>query len=157
MLFVSTKNPQIHLKVLTFIKVKTFSFEIWLFVDDPATVEDTEATRFLLDVEALEVGKLVHQGDRVAGEDLVVSRLLLAPHHLTPVDAPERSLGHHRLLPRLHVGFRFHLEPVGAHRVVLADAGAIPKISVCTHRPDDPRAAGDPHHHPVHLRQNDET
>ena len=63
MLFVSTKDSQIHLKVLTFIKVKTFSFEIWLFVDDPATVEDTEATRFLLDVEGLEVGKLVHQGD----------------------------------------------------------------------------------------------
>ena len=156
-IFVSTKGPQIHLKVLTFIKVKTFSFEIWLFVDDPATVEDTEATRFLLDVEALEVGKLVHQGDRVAGEDLVVGRLLLAPHHLRAVDAPERSLGHHRLLPRLYVGFRFHLEPVGAHRVVLADAGAIPKISVCTHRPDDPIAAGDPHHHPVHLRRNDET
>ena len=92
MLFVSTRDPQIHLKVLTFIKVKTFSFEIWLFVDDPATVEDTEATRFLLDVEALEVGKLVHQGDRVAGEDLVMSRLLLAPHHLRPIDAMTKTI-----------------------------------------------------------------
>ena len=135
----------------TFIIVETFPFEVWLFIDDPSAVEDTEAAGFLLDVEALEVGELVHHGDGVARKDLVLVGLLLATHHIGPVDAPEGSLVHDGLLPRFSIGSRLHLEPVAAHRVVLADASAEPEVSVAAHSPDDSLAAGDPDHHPVHL------